>query len=92
MHPKRVYIEVNVTFNEIGEMRPNYIKWKDGIIYEIDRVLEIRRATSKAGSMGVRYTVKIMGKERRIFYEDTYSETGTPRWFVERSRGIDIQV
>ena len=83
MHPQRVYVETRVNFSEDGDMVPVHIKWKDGLVYEIDRVLDVRRAASAAGSMGIRYTVKIMGQERRIFFEDTYSDTGRPRWFVE---------
>jgi len=64
-------------------MTPAVIKWQDGTMFEIDRVTDVRRAASAAGSMGMRYTVRIMGQERRLFYEDTYSETGKPRWFVE---------
>ena len=83
MYPQRVYVETRVNFSEDGNMTPVHIKWKDGLVYEIDRVLDIRRAASAAGSMGIRYTVKIMGQERRIFFEDTYSDTGRPRWFLE---------
>ena len=86
MYPKRVYVEMRVNFSEDGTMRPVYIKWKDGIVYEIDRVIDVRRAASAAGGMGLRYTVKIMGQERRIFFEDTYSDTGRPRWFVETNQ------
>ena len=80
---KRVYVEMLVKYAKDGTMMPAVIKWEDGHNYEIDRVLDIRRAASEAGSMGVRYTVRIMGRERRLFFEDTYSETGKPRWFVE---------
>jgi len=80
---RRVYVELRVNFSEDGTMTPVHIKWKDGVVYEIDRVLDVRRAASDAGSMGIRYTVKIMGQERRLFFEDTYSDTGRPRWFVE---------
>ena len=72
-----------VEHDEDGIVTPAVIKWKDGNMYEIDRVLDVRRAASEAGSMGIRYTVRIMGQERRLFYEDTYSDTGLPRWFVE---------
>ena len=72
-----------VEHDEDGTVTPAVIKWKDGNGYEIDKVLDVRRAASEAGSMGIRYTVRIMGRERRLFYEDTYSETGKPRWFVE---------
>ena len=85
MHPKRVYVRILVEYSPDGAMMPAVIKWEDGQIFEVDRVLDVRRAASAAGSMGVRYTVRIMGKERRLFYEDIYSETGHPRWFVESS-------
>jgi len=83
MHPQRVYIELRVNFSAEGTMTPVQIKWKDGRVFEIDMVLDVRRAASDAGSMGIRYTVMIMGKERRLFFEDAYSDTGKARWFVE---------
>ena len=83
MNPQRVYVELRVSFSADGNMTPVQIKWKDGRVFEIDRVLDVRRAASEAGSMGVRYTVKIMGQVRRLFFEDAYSDTGRPRWFVE---------
>jgi len=83
MHPQRVYVDIRVDYSKDGTMMPAVIKWEDGNNYEIDRVLDVRRAASAAGSMGIRYTVRIMGHERQLFYEDTYSDTGIPRWFVE---------
>jgi len=83
MKLSRIYVEILVRFSPDGTMMPAEIKWADGTIYEIDRVTDIRRAASEAGSMGIRYTVKIQGRQRLLFYEDTYSETGKPRWFVE---------
>jgi len=80
---QRVYVELLARYGKDGTMMPAVIKWEDGQSYEIDRVLDVRRAASEAGSMGVRYTVRIMGQKRHLFYEDTYSETGKPRWFVE---------
>ena len=80
---QRVYVELLARYSKDGTMMPAVLKWEDGQLYEIDRVLDVRRAASEAGSMGVRYTVRIMGHERHLFYEDTYSETGKPRWFVE---------
>ena len=83
MYPQRVYVETRVSFGADGSMAPVQIKWKDGRVFEIDRVLDVRRAASDAGSMGVRYTVKILGQVRRLFFEDAYSDTGRARWFVE---------
>ena len=87
MNPQRVYVEMLVKYSPDGTMTPAVLKWEDGAAYEIDRVLDVRRAASVAGSMGIRYTVRILGRERRLFYEDTYSATGQPRWFVESQSG-----
>ena len=85
---QRVYVEMLVRYSKDGTMMPAVLKWEDGQSYEIDKVLDVRRAASEAGSMGVRYTVRIMGQDRRLFYEDTYSETGKPRWFVESAVNV----
>jgi len=83
VYPKRIYVGVSAEYSPDGTMVPFLLKWLDGTKYEIDRVLDVRRAASDAGSMGMRYTVRILGQERRLFFEDTYSETGKPRWFIE---------
>jgi len=83
MNLQRVYVEMLVKYTTDGTMTPAVLKWEDGTAYEIDKVTDVRRAASAAGSMGLRYTVRILGQERRLFYEDTYSSTGKSRWFVE---------
>jgi hypothetical protein len=56
---------------------PTAIVWEDGRTFEIDRVLETRQATSlKVGGNGIRYQIRIMGRDTYLFYE-------APRWFVE---------
>ena len=77
MNPK-VYVSVTAEFGVDGQLRPLTITWEDGRIYEIDRVLDIRRAASlKAGGAGIRYTCRIQGKVTYLFLEND-------RWFVER--------
>ena len=83
MQPQKIYVEMYVRFNTDGSMRPVQLKWEDGQTFEIDKVIDVRRAASGAGGAGLRYTVKIMGQLRRLFFEDIYSDTGWPRWFVE---------
>ena len=69
-------------FDTEGQLFPQEIVWEDGTRYEIDRVLDIRRAAStKAGGVGIRYTCRIDGKQTYLFYEDLYG-----RWFVEAKR------
>ncbi|MDD5952485.1 MAG: hypothetical protein PUC32_02345 [Oscillospiraceae bacterium] len=73
----KIFVEVIAKTDVDGNVLPLSLRWQDGTIYEIDRVLDVRRAASlKAGGMGIRYTVRIRGKERFLFYEK-------PRWFVE---------
>ena len=86
MHLRRIYVEARVRFDECGDMAPVWVKWEDGRVFEIDKILDVRRAASEAGSMGLRYTVRIAGRTRYLFFEDTYSDTGRPRWFVETRR------
>lgn len=77
----KIYVTVNAEFHAGGLITPLSLVWEDGRVYEIDRVLEIRPAASlKAGGAGIRYTVRILGRERYLFYETFGS---TPRWFVE---------
>ena len=73
------YIEVAAYFDTEGKIVPVMFWWDDGKSYQIDRVLDIRRAASlKAGGTGMRYTCRILGKERYLYYDDF-----TNRWFVE---------
>lgn len=54
----KVYVEVQVTFTEEGQMRPRSIRWEDGEEFEIDRVKDIKQAAAmKCGGQGDRYTI-----------------------------------
>lgn len=76
----KVYVEVTARFDIDGQIHPLSISWANGKTYEIDRVLDVRRAASlKAGGVGIRYLCRILGKERFLFYEN-------PKWFVERKQ------
>ena len=77
MERRKVFVEVTLKQSADGHKRPLTILWEDGCVYEIDRLVDIRRAAStKVGGCGVRYTVIICGKETYLFEEDN-------RWFVE---------
>lgn len=85
----KVYVPVDVLFDENGRMRPTRLVWEDGRKYEIDRVLQIRQAPAlKAGGQGDRYTVRISGRETYLFFEHNpdVSSPVAGRWFVERRR------
>ena len=63
--------------DEQGGVRPLEVEWEDGRRFEVDKLLDVRRAAAlKAGGQGVRYTVRILGKETYLFEDEG-------RWFVE---------
>ena len=71
------YVEVISRTDEEGRVTPLVVVWSDGRRYDIDRVLDRRRACSlKTGGTGVRYTVSVGGRSIYLFFEG-------PRWFVE---------
>lgn len=52
----KVYVEVNASFGEDGQMYPKSLVWEDGTRYIIDKVTDIRQAAAmKAGGQGDRY-------------------------------------
>ena len=71
------YVSVTARFDPDGNLLPVKLHWKDGRIFDIDRILDIRYAASlKAGGAGIRYLCRISGHERYLFLEDN-------RWFVD---------
>lgn len=77
-NPNKVYVDVVAQFGRSGLIMPLSFVWEDGAEYEVDQVLEIRRAASlKAGGVGMRYTCRVRGRQTFLFLEDD-------RWFMER--------
>lgn len=76
MH-RRAYVKVVVECDTDGKIRPLSVCWEDGRRFEVDRLLDVRRAAAtKAGGQGMRYTVRIMGRETYLFEDEGH-------WFVE---------
>ena len=74
----KIDLIVNARHNTDGSIMQLSIVWSDGRVFEVDKVLEVRRAASiKAGEVGIRYRCKIMGKEVDLFDEDD-------KWFMEK--------
>ena len=83
----KVYVEVNASFGEDGQVYPKSLVWEDGTRYIIDKVTDIRQAAAmKAGGQGDRYTIIINGKQSYLFFERSTNLYGNVigRWFVER--------
>jgi len=74
----KVFVEVTAKHNVDGTVRPLSLKWKDGRVFEIDRLTDVRKAASlKGGGLGIRYTCKIMGKQVYLFDDEG-------KWFLEK--------
>lgn len=74
----KIHVDVLAEFSSEESLLPRQIYWKDGRKFIIDRVLKCVRATNtKAGGVGLRYTVMICGQEKFLYYEENY------KWFVE---------
>jgi hypothetical protein len=74
----KINLQVNADFDLDGNIHPKAIVWEDGRVFEIDRVLDVRRAASlKAGGLGIRYICRIRGKEVRLFNDEGH-------WFMEK--------
>lgn len=70
------YVSVIALMGKKGEVRPLAILWDNGVRYEIDRILEVRKAFSQLGGCGILYSCMIQGQRRNLFYE-------VDRWFIE---------
>lgn len=76
---KKNYVSVNCNHDCEGNVTPSYLLWEDGRKFEIDRVLEVRKAASpRTGGSGTRYTCRIKGRPIYLYCED-----GQGKWFVE---------
>lgn len=74
----KIYVDVTAEFTKDGRLLPKSFVWKDGHVYEVQRVTDVRRAASlRAGGVGMRYTCIVDGRESRLYYEDNNM------WFVE---------
>lgn len=74
---RRAYVKVVVEYDADGRVRPLSVEWEDGRRFSVDRLLDVRRAAAtKAGGQGMRYTVRILGRETYLFEDEG-------RWFVE---------
>ena len=86
MKYKKVYVEVDAHFRKDGFLLPREIFWEDGQRFPIEAVEGLIPASSRrVGGQGDRYTVRIRGQERYLYFERFASDSGNNigRWFVE---------
>lgn len=49
MPAKKIYVEVVARFDPQGQITPLSLRWFDGTVYEIDRILDTRRSRFAEG-------------------------------------------
>ena len=76
LYREKRYVEVDVRFTPDGKIRPLAINYDKTHIYGIDRVLAVRRGTSRLGGKGQCFTCMICGQKRNLWLEQG-------KWFVE---------
>lgn len=81
----KIYVEVTLRCTTDGQIIPTAIIWADGRLFEIDRIIDVkRRASLKAGGAGIRYECMIEGARKYLFMEDIeFNKLAGARWFVE---------
>lgn len=73
----KVSVSVRCSIAADGIISPQEIVWKDGRVWEIERVLHTCRS-SDLSFEGMRYTVLINGMEKYLYYSE-------PEWYVYAS-------
>lgn len=74
----KVFLNVTAEHDSNGNIRPLSLKWIDGRIFTIDRILDVRQAAAlKFGGQGMRYTCRIMGKTVYLYCDEG-------KWFIEQ--------
>ena len=73
----KTFVKVTAEHDIDGKTKPLALTWTNGKQYGIDRVTDVRQAPSlRGGGLGIRYTVKVRGKEVYLFEDEGI-------WFVE---------
>ena len=68
---QKIKLDILVRHTPDGKATPLKILWSDGRIFEIDRILDIRKAAAmKCGGVGIRYLCRIRNHDIAIFEED----------------------
>ena len=74
---RKAYVSVNLDVDQEGVFHPRYIRWKNGLVFQIDRILyKCCTSSKKVVGGGIRCPVLIRSRESYLYQEGS-------RWFVE---------
>ncbi len=72
----RLYVKITAKHDTKGRIKPVYLHWEDGRKFEVDKVVDVRKAVSLTGE-GMLYACRIAGKQVNLFCD-------AGRWFIEK--------
>lgn len=76
MNERKLYVNVIAKFDKDGTITPMLLEWRDGLLYDVERVVGISECPSKRiGGQGAHYRVQIGSKQAVLSFED-------PCWFI----------
>lgn len=76
----KVFVDVLVQYTTEGGKVPLGIKWDDGRMSSIDRVIDVRKSASiMEEAKGLRYTCRVKGKQMYLYSEDD-------KWYIENTQ------
>ena len=58
---RKAYVSVNADIDKEGVIHPRFIRWDNGLIYQIEEIIyKCRAASKKVGGGGIRYTIRVL--------------------------------
>jgi hypothetical protein len=73
----KIFVKITAEHDTNGAVRPLEMTWGDGRRFPIDRIIDVRQASSlKGGGVGTRYVCRICNKQVYLFDDEG-------RWFIE---------
>ncbi len=73
-------MDVALTVTKDGEIRPRQIRYEDGTLYQVERIISVlqRSYNENVGGFGTKYTAIVRGQQCHLFHEKD-----SEKWFVE---------
>lgn len=83
---RKVFVEVTLKQDVDGHKIPLSIKWKNGTVYNVDKLSDVRHFSPVPTETETRYTVLIGQRHTYLFEKDNRWYVEAKAYFFERKR------